>query len=60
MSMEISATTFTESVKGEPLGITLGRNLNFKNHVNIFCKEAGQTLHALASISKYVNVDKRG
>ena len=28
------------------------------SHVNAICKKAGQRLHALASISSYLNVDK--
>ena len=56
--MQIGATTITESVQEKLLGVTLDKNLNFKNHVNTLCRKAGQNLHALARISNYVDVEK--
>ena len=36
----------------------LDKNLDFKKHVNVLCKKAGQTLHALACISNYMDTEK--
>ena len=58
VSMQIAATTITESVEEKLLSVTLDRNLDLKNHVNILCKIAGQKLHALARISNYIDVEK--
>ena len=41
VSAHISQTVTTESVEEELLGITLDKNLNFKNHVKTLCKKAG-------------------
>ena len=56
--MQIGATKITESVEEKLIGVTLDKNLDFKNHVNTLCRKAGQKLHALASISNYVHVEK--
>ena len=50
VSVQIGATTITESVEEKLLGVKLDKNLNFKNHVNTLCRKAGQKLHALARI----------
>ena len=58
VSVQIGATTITESVEEKLLGVTLDKNLDFKNHVNTLCRKAGQKLHALARISNYADVEK--
>ena len=58
VSVQIGATTITESGEEKLLGVTLDKKLDFKNHVNTLCKKAGQKLHALARISNYVDVEK--
>ena len=58
VSVRIGATTITESVEEKLLGVTLDKNLDFKNHVSTLCRKAGQKLHALARISNYVDVEK--
>ena len=40
------------------LGITVDNKLNFNEHVNQLCKKAGQKLHALARIAKYLDTKK--
>ena len=40
------------------LGIKIDNKLNFNEHVSKLCKKGNQKLHALASISKYMNKDK--
>ena len=56
VSVQIGVTTVTESVEEKLLGVTLDKNLDFKNHVSTLCRKAGQKLHALAHISNYVDV----
>ena len=58
LSVQIGATLITESVEEKLLGVTRDKHLNFKTHVNSFCKKARQKLHALARISNYVDVEK--
>ena len=41
------------------LGITIGSNLTFENHINSICKKASQKLNALARITTYMNVQKQ-
>ena len=44
----------------EILGITIDRNLNFKEHIKNICRKAGQKLSALPlRISLYINTDKK-
>ena len=40
------------------LGITLDKNLDFKCHVENICKKAGQKLHALARVAKFMDQEK--
>ena len=58
ISVQIGSTTTTESVEEKLPGVTLDKNLDFKNHVNTLCRKAGQKLHALACISHYVDIEK--
>ena len=41
------------------LGIHLNNDLNFDYHVNQLRKKASKTLHALARIAKYMDINKR-
>ena len=41
------------------LGVKFDSNLSFENHVTYLCKKASQKLHALASISHYMDLNKR-
>ena len=43
----------------EVLGITTDRNLNFKRHIKIICRKAGQKLSALLTVSSHINTDKK-
>ena len=38
------------------LGIEIGRNVNFNNHVFSLCKKAGRKLALLARLSKFVSL----
>ena len=51
-----------ETIKGENmvklLGITIDKNLDFKEHVSGLCKKASQKLHALTRISPFMETKK--
>ena len=59
-SVHVGATTITESVEGKVLGVTLGRNLNFKNHTNKTRKKAGQMLIQLHAFQTIWMLTSRG
>ena len=40
------------------LGVTIDKQLHFKEHVSKLIKKGNQKLHALARVSKYLNQDK--
>ena len=46
-----------KEVKG--LGISMDRNLNFKEHIKNICRKAGQKLSALLRISSHINSSKK-
>ena len=41
------------------LGVTIDCNLSFDEHLNQLCSRAGQKLHALARMSKYMNTSQK-
>ena len=41
------------------LGVGIDRDLTFKEHVTSICSKANQKLHALTTVSKYINLQKR-
>ena len=65
VSGNVWATAKTDNNYMEPekeqvlLGITIGSNLTFENHINNICKRASKKLNALARVSPYVNMQKR-
>ena len=54
-SITIGQSPLMESQNEKLLGITVDKKLNFQAHINNVCKKAGQKLHALARVSKYMN-----
>ena len=48
-----------ESAKLKLLGIEIGRNLNFDDHVISLCKKAGRKLAVLARLSKFMSFKKK-
>ena len=58
VSVSISGSLMKESDEEKLLGVTLGRRLDFKNHVSNLCETASQKLHALARVSKYMEKSK--
>ena len=58
ISIKIGEACVKESKEENPLGITFDRSLSFKQHVTALCKKAGQKIHALARISRYMDTEK--
>ena len=58
ISIKIGEACVKESKEENLLGITLDRSLSFKQHVRVLCKKAGQKIHALARISRYMDTEK--
>ena len=48
-----------ENEKQKLLGIEIGRNLNFDDHVISLCKKAGRKLAVLARLSKFMSFKKK-
>ena len=48
-----------ESAKQKLLGIEIGRNLNFHDHVISLCKKAGRKLAVLARLSKFMSFKQK-
>ena len=57
-SITIGEARVKESTEENLLGITFDQSLSFKHHVRALCKKAGQKLHALARISRYMDTEK--
>ena len=57
---EVSVTLGNEDILAsssvELLGVKIDNNLNFREHVSKLCKKGNQKLHALARISKFLNI----
>ena len=57
-SVNIGTSCIEQSDKEKLLGITLDKNLDFKCHVGNICKKAGQKLHALERVAKFMDQEK--
>ena len=57
-SVNVGTSCIEQSDKEKLLGITLDKNLDFKCHVENICKKAGQKLHALARVAKFMDQEK--
>ena len=47
-----------QSIEEKLLGVTVDKDLSFKNHLGSLCKKASQKLHALARKSKFMDTDR--
>ena len=56
---KIEDFSINNSTEEKLLGIKFDSNLSFKCHVTSLCKKASQKLHALARISRYMDLNKR-
>ena len=57
---KIEDFSIKNSTEEKLLGVKYDSNLSFENHVTSLCKKASQKLHALARISHYMDLNKRG
>ena len=57
VSVQIHATSMTESAEEKLLVVTLDKQLDFES-VNSLCKKVWQKLHALSRVSNYVDLEK--
>ena len=55
----IDGSSIETNTKEKLLGITIGKDLKFDDHVNSLCKKACQKLNALAHLAPYMNVEER-
>ena len=46
--LNINNIKITESQNVEPLDLTIGNELTFKDHINMLCRRANYKLHALS------------
>ena len=58
ISVKIGSSYIEQSEEEKLLGIRFDRNLDFKSHVKNICKKAGQKLHALVRVAKFMGQDK--
>ena len=56
--MTVGNSLIKESIEEKLLGVTIDKDLSFKNHLDSLCKKASQKLHALARISKFMDTDR--
>ena len=56
--MNIGSSCIEQSDTEKLLGITLDKNLNYNYHAADICKKAGQKLHALARVAKFMDQEK--
>ena len=57
--LNLNDLNFKNCREVEILGITNGRNLNFKAHIKSICRKAVQKLSALLRISLHISTDKK-
>ena len=55
---KIEDFSIKNSTEEKLLGVKFDSNLSFENHVTSLCKKASQKLHALAGISRYMDLNK--
>ena len=59
LNILISDKYIPNSSSQKILGVTFDNKLNFTTHITKLCKKAGQKIHALARISKFMSEGKR-
>ena len=58
-SIYVNRQIVKEEDKMKMLGVTIGNQLKFNDHIKIVCKEAAKKVNALARIAPYLKEDKR-
>ena len=56
--MTVGNSLIKQSIEERLLGVTIDKDLSFKNHLDSLCKKASQKLHALVRISKFMDTDR--
>ena len=56
---KIEDFSIKNSTEEKLLGVKFDSNLSFESHITSLCKNASQKLHALARISRYMDLNKR-
>ena len=59
MKITIRNEIITNSACEKILGVNFDNKLTFNSHITKLCKKAGQKLHALARISKFMSIEQR-
>ena len=59
ISVKVEQFLIHNSQSEKLLGIVIDKNLKFDEHVTCLCKKASQKLHALARVSKFMNIEQR-
>ena len=57
--IKVGNKAIEEQCNTKLLGITIDKNINMAEHIRKICKQAANKLHALASVSSYLNEHKR-
>ena len=58
-TVKIEDFSIKNSTEEKLLGVKFDSNLSFESHITSLCKNASQKLHALARISRYMDLNKR-
>ena len=59
-TVKIEDFSIKNSTEEKLFGVKFDSNLSFENHVTSLCKKTSQIFHALARISHYMDLNKRG
>ena len=58
--VSIDGIQITSSTAETLLGITIGSELNFENHLSTVCNKVSRKMNALGWIANYMPLEKRG
>ena len=59
VGIKVSNITIMSEEKVKLLGIYIDNRPNFDYHISQLCKKAGEKLHALTRVFKYMNISQR-
>ena len=57
-TIKIGEACVKESKEENLLGITFDQSFSFKQYVEVLCGKASQNLHALARVSRFMDIEK--
>ena len=58
VSVTVGTSLIKESIEEKLLGVTIDKDLSFKNYLDSLCKKASQKLHALARMSNFMDTNR--